>query len=161
MRLPDYVAEVAQFLQVVELYPGTNRAFRQGWQNKHMTPEQARAAWEDWPSMNVGVVAHPRWWVLDLDGPDTVAWYRSFPADGAMDTLTIRTPGRGGGLHLWWQMFPVPEGMFLRSSLPGCPHAEIKHGPGRQTAWPPSRRQEGYYTFEPGTPRVPDRKSVV
>lgn len=140
----------AEGFHVVKLVPGTNRPFEKGWQlaANRLTPFQAEEAWTRWPAMNVGVIAWPRYWVLDLDGPDAVAWFESLAGARCSDiTMTITTPGRSGGRHLWWQVPELGTGLRLRKSVRGCARAEIKHGPGHQTAMPPSSRLEGAYAF--------------
>lgn len=140
----------AEGFHVVKLVPGTNRPFEKGWQlaGNRLTAFQAEEAWTRWPAMNIGVVAWPRYWVLDLDGPDAVAWFEALAGQRCSDvTMTITTPGRSGGRHLWWQAPELPAGVRMRRSVQGCAKAEIKHGPGHQTAMPPSSRPEGAYAF--------------
>lgn len=140
----------AEGFHVVKLHPGTNRPFEKDWQlpAKRLTSFEAEQAWARWPAMNIGVVAWPNYWVLDLDGPAAVTWFENLAGHMCSDvTMTITTPGRMGGRHLWWQMPALAPGQRLRRSMRGCDKAEIKHGPGHQTAMPPSSRAEGNYDF--------------
>jgi hypothetical protein len=135
---------------VVRLLPGTNRPFTPGWQlpENRLSPEAARQAWQGWPAMNLGIVAWPEHWVLDLDGPSAIEWFgATFGRRADQLTLTVRTPGRGGGLHLWFRVPMILGSQRLRQHLAGCAQAELKYGPGRQTAVPPSTRPEGVYRW--------------
>lgn len=150
MSTAEVAARWAASFHLVRLLPGTNRAFTVGWQRpeNRLSPEAAREAWRGWPAMNLGVVAWPRHWVLDLDGPAAIEWFGdTFGHRPDQLTLTVRTPGRRGGLHLWFRAPEVPDGQQLRQHLAGCAQAEVKFGPGRQTAIPPSVRPEGAYRW--------------
>lgn len=149
----------AEGFHVVKLYPGTNRPFEKDWQlpGKRLTSFEAEQAWARWPAMNIGVVAWPNYWVLDLDGPAAVTWFESLVGLRCSEvTMTITTPGRMGGRHLWWQMPTLAPGQRLRRSMRGCAKAEIKHGQGHQTAMPPSSRAEGRYAFVLGGVESPE-----
>lgn len=155
--MTTYIWELARsyahLVDVVKLRPWTNVAFEKGWPSKHYSPHQADVAWAEWPEMNIGAIAWPHYWVLDLDGPDAVAFFESLcgrhgevgPVEDL--TVTVATPGRGGGLHLWWLMPELEAGQRLAENVRGCDSAEIKHGPSRYTAVPPSVRPEGRYRF--------------
>lgn len=143
----------AEGFHIVKLLPGTNRPFERNWQlpTNKLNPFQAEEAWARNPAMNLGVVAWPNYWVLDLDGPSAVRWFEALAGQRCSDvSMTITTPGRMGGRHLWWQMPALAETQELRRSMKGCAQAEIKHGRGQQTAMPPSSRLEGRYDFVRG-----------
>lgn len=65
----------AHIADVVKLRPWSNEAFEKNWPSKHYTPDEADAAWGAWPELNIGAIAWPRYWVLDLDGPAAVAFF--------------------------------------------------------------------------------------
>lgn len=92
--------------------------------------------WARWATCNVGVRPPSGVVVIDLDGADAVSGFLQTlgqgcfspgvpePVFGALgmdvdallaETFTVRTPGRGGGLHIYWR---VPDGVRLRNSLP-------------------------------------------
>jgi hypothetical protein len=88
---------------------------------------------------NVGVAAMPSGvFAIDVDGPTGEAELARLEADNGRlpITMEVRTPGRGGGRHLY---FAAPEGMQLLPRL--RPGLDIKHN-GYLLA-PPSRHPTG------------------
>lgn len=112
-----------------------------GWQKEATTDEaQVRAWWGRWPSASVGLAtgAASGVWVLDLDGPEAIAWYAEQERrHGEVQTVGIRT---SRGVHLYWSWV---DGVPIRNTQALVPGVDVR-GDGGYVVAPPSMHRSGH-----------------
>lgn len=123
-----------------------------GWQEKASTDEaQVREWWGRWPTAGVGIAtgATSKIWVLDVDGPEAMAWYDAqCVAKGLTETLGVRT---ARGAHLYWRW---PE-VMVRNAQGIAPGVDVR-GEGGYVCAPPTVHRSGHvyaWINEPGFTR--------
>lgn len=123
-----------------------------GWQEKASTEEaQVREWWGRWPTAGVGIAtgATSKVWVLDVDGPEAMAWYDAqCVANGLTETLGVRT---ARGAHLYWRW---PE-VMVRNAQGIAPGVDVR-GEGGYVCAPPTVHRSGHvyaWINEPGFTR--------
>lgn len=123
-----------------------------GWQEKASTEEaQVREWWGRWPTAGVGIAtgATSKVWVLDVDGPEAMAWYDAqCVANGLTETLGVRT---ARGAHLYWRW---PE-VMVRNAQGIAPGVDVR-GEGGYVCAPPTVHRSGHvyaWIHEPGFTR--------
>ncbi len=115
------------------------------WQEKATTDEaQVRKWWAQHPKAGVGIAtgSASRVWVLDVDGPEAMAWYDAQVArNGLVQTLGVRT---ARGAHLYWR-YPadatVRNAQGLREA--GAPNVDVR-GEGGYVCAPPTVHRTGH-----------------
>jgi len=123
-----------------------------GWQEKASADEaQVREWWGRWPTAGVGIAtgATSKVWVLDVDGPEAMAWYDAqCVANGLTETLGVRT---ARGAHLYWRW---PE-VMVRNAQGIAPGVDVR-GEGGYVCAPPTVHRSGHvyaWINEPGFTR--------
>lgn len=108
-----------------------SKASIRGWPSKASSdPAQWRADWFTWEGT---------WWVavcprvgglvcLDLDGPEAIdAAGKGGLFGGSGDELIYRTPGHGGGMHIWWRWpHDLPAFSRLVATLPAGGEVDMR-----------------------------------
>ena len=116
-----------------------------GWQEKASTDEAlVREWWVRWPRAGIGIAtgSASRTWVLDVDGPDAMAWYDAQVVRyGLTPTLGVRT---SRGAHLYWRW---PEDAVVRNAQglrqAGAPNIDVR-GEGGYVCAPPTIHRSGH-----------------
>lgn len=145
MNLRDAAVELAKDgFYLLRVRPGDKRPVDE-WKNT-MTcdPEQVAKAWAD-GEYNIGIAAMPSGvFAIDVDGPQgEYELSRLEEQHGRLPaTMEVRTPGRGGGRHLY---FAAPEGTQLLPRL--RPGLDVKHN-GYLLAPPSVHPEGGQYRWE-------------
>lgn len=116
-----------------------------GWQDKATTDEEQIRKW--WrPNLRAGVGiatgAASKVWVLDVDGPEAMAWYDAqAKTHGLVHTLGVKT---ARGAHLYWR---YPEGVTIRNAqglrAAGAPNVDVR-GEGGYVCAPPTVHRSGH-----------------
>jgi len=111
-----------------------------GWQDKASTDEaQVRQWWTRAPNAGVGIATGQasNLWVLDVDGPDAMAWYdASVIEHGLTPTLGVRT---SRGAHLYWSW---PADAVVRNAQGVRPNIDVR-GEGGYVCAPPTMHRSG------------------
>jgi len=116
-----------------------------GWQDNATTDEAlVREWWTRWPQAGVGIAtgAASKVWVLDVDGPEAMAWYDAQVAcHGITQTLGVRT---ARGAHLYWRW---PDDAVVRNAqglkAAGAPNVDVR-GDGGYVCAPPTVHRSGH-----------------
>lgn len=116
-----------------------------GWQEKATTDaDTVRAWWTKWPRAGVGIATGvgSRAWVLDIDGPEAMAWYDAHVVKhGLTPTLGVRT---SRGAHLYWRW---TDGAVVRNAqglkAVGAPNVDVR-GDGGYVCAPPTVHRSGH-----------------
>lgn len=115
-----------------------------GWQEKATTDEaQVREWWTRSPEAGIGIATGEasRVWVLDVDGPEAMAWYdANVEKHGLVSTLGVRT---SRGAHLYWRW---QDGVTVRNAqglkAVGAPNVDVR-GEGGYVCAPPTMHRSG------------------
>ena len=115
------------------------------WQDKASTDEAlVREWWVRWPRAGIGIAtgSASRTWVLDVDGPDAMAWYDAqVIRHGLTPTLGVRT---SRGAHLYWRW---PDDAVVRNAQglreAGAPGVDVR-GEGGYVCAPPTVHRSGH-----------------
>lgn len=113
-----------------------------GWQEKATTDaDQVREWWTRSPEAGIGIAtgSGSRVWVLDVDGPEAMAWYdANVEKHGLVSTLGVRT---SRGAHLYWRWV---DGVTVRNAqgLPDAPKVDVR-GEGGYVCAPPTMHRSG------------------
>jgi hypothetical protein len=111
-----------------------------GWQDKASTDKaQVREWWTRAPKAGIGIATGEasNLWVLDVDGPDAMAWYDAQVVDhGLTPTLGVRT---SRGAHLYWSW---PADAVVRNAQGVRPNVDVR-GEGGYVCAPPTMHRSG------------------
>jgi hypothetical protein len=112
-----------------------------GWQEKASTDaDEIRAWWRRWPRAGIGLAtgSASRCWVLDIDGPEAMAWYDAQVVQhGLTQTLGVRT---SRGAHLYWRW---TEGAVVRNAQGIVKDVDVRGEAGYVCA-PPTVHRSGH-----------------
>lgn len=111
-----------------------------GWQEKASIDEaQVRQWWTRAPDAGIGIATGQasNLWVLDVDGPDAMAWYDAQVVEhGLTPTLGVRT---SRGAHLYWSW---PADAVVRNAQGVRPNVDVR-GEGGYVCAPPTMHRSG------------------
>ena len=112
------------------------------WQTMATTDAgRVTAWWAQWPSAGIGVATGKasKVWVLDCDGDEALAWYKTqAKIHGLVKTRGAKT---GRGRHFWWQ-FPEDEQVEIRNAQGIVPGVDVR-GDGGYVVAPPTLHRSG------------------
>lgn len=111
-----------------------------GWQEKaSIDADEIRAWWRRWPKAGIGLATGgaSRCWVLDIDGPEAMAWYDAqVVRHGLTPTLGVRT---SRGAHLYWRW---TDGAVVKNAQGIVKDVDVR-GDGGYVCAPPTVHRSG------------------
>ncbi|WP_025157253.1 bifunctional DNA primase/polymerase [Leifsonia aquatica] len=140
LAIVDYAALAAESgLKVVPLTPVGKIPWVQNWTEAASTDVDQVYAWfQQKPQSNYGIcTGYDGLFVIDLDGPEAIAWWRE---QGFQPGVEVMTPN--GGMHVYYR---APEGFEVQTNQKKLHHKVDVRGVGGQAAGPGSVLGTGTY----------------